>query len=377
MRIGFDAKRALHNFRGLGNYSRTLIEGLVHHFPREEYFLFSSPPKDERGFKWRERFDFLEFCPPSSYWSKCSPSFWRSFLLANDIEKKKIDLYHGLSHELPMGIRGTKARSLVTIHDLIFMRYPQFFPRVDRYIYRQKYLYAIKKADLIVAICEQTKRDLIDFFHIAEEKIMIVYQSCHPSFYSHSDPSIWEDLKLKFKLPPSYILSVGAIEERKNTLLLLQAFSRLKNLIPHHLVLVGDGKDYKKRVCEEIARQGLGERVLFLKNIKNQQLPDLYRHADLFVYPSFFEGWGIPNVEALFSGVPVITGQGSALEESAGPHSLFIDPTSVEDLAYKMEKLLFDQGLREKMVKEGRLYAEQFHWKKTSEKMMDVYRSLI
>ena len=377
MRIGFDAKRIFHNFRGLGNYSRNLVEGLIRHFPEEEYILFTPPLKDPRGIEWKQDLPDLKLRTPRSYWGQSLPSFWRSFSLAGAIGRDKLDLYHGLSHELPLGIQKTKSKTLVTIHDLIFMRYPHFFPWIDRQIYYQKYRHAIEKADLIIAICEQTKRDLIHFFKTPQEKIKVVYQSCHPLFFSKPDPKAWGFVKQKFKLTRPYILSVGAIEERKNILLLVRAFCRLKNLIPHHLVLVGEGREYKKRLYEEIEKNRVSERVLFLKGVENRELPDLYRHGDLFVYPSLFEGWGIPNVEALFCRIPVITSRGSSLQESAGPNSLFIDPSSVEELAHQMEKVLFDKGLRENMVAQGYSYAQQFHWKNTSERVMSVYRSLV
>lgn len=377
MRIGFDAKRIFHNFRGLGNYSRTLVESLVKHFPENEYVLFTPPFEDKRAKEWNKRFENLEVITPSSSVGKVFSSSWRSLFLGKTIKDYKVELYHGLSHELPPGLKKLGVTSVVTVHDLIFLRFPDYFPWVDRQVYYRKFKHAVDSADLVVAICEQTKRDLIHFLECKEEKIQVVYQSCHPNFYAGLAVEQKEQIRQKFNLPEHYLLYVGALEERKNALSLVQAFARMKDLIPHHLILVGDGKEYKKLIEKEIIQHGLLERVSIHSSVLSEELPGFYQMADLFVYPSFFEGWGIPNVEALFSGTPVITSEGSCFPESAGPSSIYCNPYSVEDLVAKMEKVLFDDDLQATMKRQGREYAEQFHWKNTSKNLMDVYQGLI
>lgn len=377
MRIGYDAKRVFHNFRGLGNYGRTLIESLVRIEPQNEYILFTPPFSDPRAKEWQKRFSNLEVITPQSALAKTFSSSWRSLFLAKTIEEKGLDLYHGLSHELPPGLKKRGIKSIVTIHDLIFIRFPEFFPWIDRQVYYKKFKAAVDQADIVVAICEQTKRDCIEYLNCPEEKIRVVYQSCHQIFYSGQGEEIKASIQKKYQLPEHYILFVGAIEERKNALTLVRAFARIKDMIPHNLILVGRGKDYLKEVQKEIISHGLSERVMHFDDVTNEEMPSFYQMADLFVFPSVFEGWGIPNVEALFSGTPVITSHGSCFPESAGPHSQYINPHSVEDLAEKMELVLFDDELRETMVRNGREYAEQFHWKNTAESMLSVYKSLL
>ncbi len=376
-RIGFDAKRVFHNFRGLGNYSRTLIESLVRQNPENEYILFTPPFSDPRAKEWHKRFENLEVVQPTSSLGKTFSSSWRSLFLADTVKKKNLDIYHGLSHELPPGLKKRGIKSIVTIHDLIFMRYPEFFPWIDRQIYLLKFRASVEQADLVVAICEQTKRDCIDFLGCSEEKIRVVYQSCHQTFYSGASEETKNHVKEKYQLSDHFILFVGAIEERKNTLALVRAFARLKDIIPHDLILVGRGKEYLKEVEKEIVHQGLNDRVKHLDTVTDDELPSMYQMADLFVFPSFFEGWGIPNVEALFSGTPVITSQGSCFPESAGPHSVYINPHNVEDIVEKMEKVLFDDELRETMIRQGREYAEQFHWKNTANSLIEVYQEIL
>lgn len=376
MKIGFDAKRIFHNFRGLGNYSRTLVESLVKHFPENEYILFSPPFDDPRAKEWKKRHENLKIVTPQNPIGKVFSSSWRSLFLADVIKGQSVDLYHGLSHELPPGLQKKGIPSIVTVHDLIFLRFPDYFPWIDRQIYLRKFSHAVNQADIVVAICEQTKRDLIHFLNCPEEKIRVVYQSCHPNFYSGFSEERKNEIREKFSLPEHYILYVGAIEERKNALTLVQAFARLKDLIPHQLVLVGNGKDYLKLIEKEIINNGMIDRVTIHSHVLNEELPGFYQMADLFVYPSFFEGWGIPNVEALFSEVPVITSEGSCFPESAGPSSVYCNPYSVEDLVSKMEKVLFDDDLQASMIRQGRAYAEKFHWKNTSNNLIDVYKEL-
>lgn len=377
MRIGYDAKRIFHNFRGLGNYSRTLLESLIKHYPDNEYVLFTPPFEDQRAREWNKRFPNLEVVTPKTPVGKLFSSSWRSLFLSNVVQEKKVDIFHGLSHELPPGLKKKGIKSVVTVHDLIFMRFPDYFPWLDRQVYFKKFSHAVKEADLVIAICEQTKKDLIHFLECDPNKIEVVWQSCHPNFYRGFNDETKAQIRQEFELPEHYILYVGAIEERKNALSLVKAFSRIKDLVPHDLILVGNGKEYKKLIEKEIIHQGLIDRVKIIGNVPNEKLPGFYQMADLFVYPSFFEGWGIPIVEALFSNCPVITTEGGCFGESGGPGALYANPYSVEDIVSKMEKVLFDDDLKATLIREGREYVEKFHWKNTSQHLMSVYDKVL
>jgi len=377
MKIGYDAKRAFHNFRGLGNYSRTLIESFLKYYPDNEYHLYTPSFKDQRSLDWAKKHSKAKIITPKFGTNKIMASAWRSLFLTTIVEKDQLDIYHGLSHELPPGIGKSKIKSVVTIHDLIFMRYPEYFPRIDRWVYKKKFRASIEMADKVMAICEQTKIDLIDLLGCPESKIEVIHQSCNPNFYSPKEEFVLAKTREKFNLPEFYILYVGALEERKNALSLVKAFSRLKDHIPHELILVGQGKDYKKEIEKEIINQALQLRVKILDDVTTDDLPAIYQAANLFVFPSFFEGWGVPIVEALFSETPVITSQGSCFPESAGDYAQYIDPYSIEDIAEKIEKVLFDEELQQEMVYHGRVHAEKFHWKNTSSKLMNLYQGLL
>lgn len=377
MRLGFDGKRATQNFRGLGNYSRGLIEGLLQ-YSDEELWLYSPPVKDPRSLKWvmaqaSERFHLVT---PQSFLGQKIPSLWRSFNMKDDLQKAKLDLYHGLSHEIPVGLRQIPLKSVVTIHDLIFIRHPEFFPFIDRVVYKQKFSYSTKNADLVIAICEQTKRDLIELLGVDEKKIMVHYQSCDHRFYQEYSAEQKAFVRTKYKLERPYILNVGAFEERKNQLSLIRAFAKSCHQYEHDLVLLGGGKAYLEK-CRALVRElKLEERVKFLSGVPHGELPAVYQMAALFCFPSFFEGFGIPIIEALFSRIPVITSHGSCFPESAGPHSEYVDPHSISEIAERIVKVLSDKDLRDNMIEKGYEFTQKFHLKNSTASLLECYRHL-
>ena len=179
--IGFDAKRAFNNVRGLGNYSRDTIRILSTYYPDNQYFLFTSKVNPDIHFPLPEN---AQVRMPHGL-QKCSPALWRTFSLANEAQKCHLDLFHGLSHELPVDIRKKNIPTVVTIHDLIFLKFPHLYPAFDRMMYRRKYLRSCAEADKIIAVSEQTKRDLVELANVPEEKVEVVYQGCSPIFRQH------------------------------------------------------------------------------------------------------------------------------------------------------------------------------------------------
>ena len=382
MIIGFDAKRAFNNFTGLGNYSRTLIETLAKYYPENEYHLFT-PKKIHHP-----RLDFIQAYPsvsvhfPTGFMRNIHP-LWRSYFIANDILREKIDIFHGLSHELPLKMP-KNVKMVVTIHDLIHEHYPQFYPFIDRKIYSWKFKSACIKADVVVAISEATKQDIMHFYKIEESKIKVIYQSCHPQFYapfllrsaySDNDPlSILN--KNKHNLPKNYVLYVGTVNERKNLLGLVKALQMIDNQLDIKLVVIGDGGDYFKKVKNYVLENQMESRVLFLTNIPFSDFPTIYQQAKALVLPSFQEGFGIPIIEALWSGCPVITSEGGCFPEAGGPDSIYINPHDSEAIAHTIERVVTDVSLRERMILSGREYVQKFHEQRIGEEWERLYRSL-
>ena len=370
MNIGFDGKRAANNLTGLGNYSRSLITQLSQFFPQNQYFVYTPKIKESRQIN--------DFFTPSNILAVLPKSFsflWRTIGIKKQLLTDQIDLYHGLSHEIPIGLKQIEIPSIVTVHDLVFLKFPQYFGRIDRFIYKLKCQYACTHADKIVAISEQTKKDIVSFFNIDDHKIEVVYQSCDESFKTPANNSLKEEVKEKFDLPDHYILNVGTIETRKNLLLLIKALANVPKA--YKLVVVGKETPYKQLVLDEISKLSLNERVIFLQNVPFNELPAIYQMASVFVYPSFYEGFGIPIIEALYSSVPVIAATGSCLEEAGGTDSLYMDPNNPIELAKNINKVLENQELQSEMKQKGIAYVQRFNDDRIANHMMEVYKNVL
>jgi glycosyltransferase involved in cell wall biosynthesis len=373
MKIGFDAKRAFTNTSGLGNYSRFVISGMMAHFPHEEYALFTP----------RKNALFQDFFPPVAKTQVVQPdglgkrfsSLWRTFGLRAALPKHGVQVYHGLSNELPYGLDRNRTKLVVTIHDLIFLRFPELYPTIDRYIYRKKFKDACDMAHQIVAISEQTAQDLEEFFGVGRDKVQVVYQDCDPVFQLIPEKQAQNAIREKYALPQEFILCVGTLERRKNQLHLLKGWHAAG--APAPLVFIGRKTEYYKEMQVFITQHRLQEKVLFLPYIPFQELPIIYQLATLFVYPSIFEGFGIPIVEALNSGVPVVTSTGSCFSEAGGPGTRYVSPTDVEGLAQAIQEILSSPDLQKQMVQQGLEHAQIFRPEVTIPQLHGVYEQVL
>jgi glycosyltransferase involved in cell wall biosynthesis len=371
MRIGFDAKRAFFNFSGLGNYSRNTIAYLGSKYPENEYHLYI--PKRKLRFPNGEMSKYsLEY--PQSWTGRKLSSFWRSYWLGKRLEKDRIELYHGLSNEIPFDLPRPKVRSVVTIHDLIFMRYPEWYRPIDRKIYVKKAKHACQEADRIIAISNQTSSDIQEYTGTSPDRIDVVHQGCDPVFYSPVSEDGKKQLKQKYSLPSDYILYVGTIEPRKNLLKIVQALHSGSLDIP--LIIIGRATPYIETVREFIGEHGM-KNIRFLKDVPNEDLPGLYQMAQIFVYPSRFEGFGIPILEALASRTPVITSAGGVFPEAGGSSSAYIDPDNPEELVESIRKILDDSTLQDLMREQGFQHAMRFTEDIIAGNIMDVYKKAL
>lgn len=371
MKIGFDAKRIFHNRTGLGNYSRDLVRILESSFPQNDFFLYN-PMQGKENFFVLPSKNVKEVRPYKAIF-RFFYNLWRQLFIIEDLKKDKIQIFHGLTGEIPYGLKKAGIRSVVTIHDLIFMRYPRFYSFFDRNIHRLKASYAVKNADIVVAVSQQTKDDIIAYFNIDPEKIRVIYQGCHDVFKQTFSLSDRERIRQKFNLPEKYILNVGTIEARKNILTGVKAIKDMDT----HLVIVGSKTAYFKEVKTYISEHNLCAKVTFLKGVSTKELAMLYQSASLFIYPSLFEGFGIPIVEALFSGTPVISSKGGCFAEAGGPSSIYVDPRSPEDLKGAIELVLNNETQRTEMIQQGFLYARKFTPEYIANSFAEVYEGLI
>jgi glycosyltransferase involved in cell wall biosynthesis len=376
--IGYDAKRALMNHSGLGSYSRNLLMGLTHAFPQNKYVLFSPKQKPE----FREAVDFMTnhqatYVLPPEGTGKLGGTLWRTYKIANLAKAEGIQIYHGLSHELPSNIEKTGIRTLVTIHDLIFERYPSHYPFIDRLFYRKKIKEACEKADSIVAISEQTARDLLDMYQVNPKKLQVIYQSCDLVFSMDKSEEELMKVQEKFRLPKKFILCVGSFVERKNQLTLIKAMKFLKDETDYELVLVGKGGAYEEKIRRSIKHNDMQQKVHIINNCSTPELACIYRLSKIFVYPSLFEGFGIPIIEAMNSGVPVVTSNGSCFMETGGDACIYVDAMNEKQLANELLKLSQQDHLRQELIQKGFQHVKKFSQDKIAADYMRLYRSMM
>lgn len=386
MNIGFDAKRAAQNRTGLGNNSRFVIRILSEKFTGNQYHLYT--PKPHRMPYLQEiptlKHLFLHF-PPQGIWSRLR-SLWRVWGITKDIQKDGIHIFHGLSNELPLNIGTPEQRKMkagdkgckyiVTVHDLIFIHTPQYYHWIDRQIYNFKFRRACLCADRVIAVSEYTKQEIMHYYHTPESKIDVVYQGCDPVFSQKIEEGKLQEVKARYQLPDKFVLYVGSIEERKNLMLVAKAMVKLNRRAAIHVVAVGRRTAYVDKIQDFLKAQGIEHLFHFYHQVPYADLPSFYKWASTFAYPSRIEGFGIPLLEAISSGVPAIGCTGSCLEEAGGPNSIYVNPNDAQGMADAILRTCTDEDLRQHMISEGKKYALNFSDEKLSHDLMKVYENL-
>lgn len=376
MIIGFDAKRIVRNNTGLGNYCRTLINDMIRCNDGDKEFLLYSP--DEGRDMLRNQIiesEHSRFVYPKNRKSKIYKSLWRTKNIVKQLLDDKVQIYHGLSGELPLGLHNSKIKGIVTIHDLIFLRHPEYYHWIDRKIYTWKFHQTLKQADHIIAISECTKRDILEFGNFDAEKISVIYQSCNPRFADLPSQQDIDDTTSKYELPKRYLLNVGTIEERKNLMSAVKALKYLPDDI--HLVSVGKKTKYAEKVMKKADEIGVSHRLHLLSGVTDNELNAIYKKAELFVYPSRYEGFGIPIIEAIFSGLPVVACTGSCLEEAGGPHSLYVNPDDIEGMAKAISQIIDNEEEREERVRLSMEYVQRFKGTNLASQVFEIYNDLV
>ena len=363
LKIGFDAKRIVRNGTGLGSYGRTLVNDLAS-YPLELCLYAPDEGRDQLRQQIRQQ-ENVRFCYPAPSHLPFSKALWRSKGIVGDLKRDGIQLFHGLSGELPIGIRKSGIKSVVTIHDLIFLRHPEFYHWIDTKIYAWKFRQTLREADHIIAISECTRRDIMEYGGVDESKISLIYQSCAPKFTVSRRAAPRE----------RYILSVGSIEARKNILLAVKALPYLPEELK--LVIVGRHTPYTDEVSAYAEKAHLSHRIRIMHGVSDEALPRLYAEAEAFVYPSRYEGFGIPIIEAISCGLPVVACTGSCLEEAGGPDSLYVDPDDAQAMAHAIRQVLRGAEGREKRIENSQQYIKRFAGNDVAGQVVELYRSLL
>ena len=371
MIIGFDAKRFFHNKTGLGNYSRDLIRILAQYHPENTYLLYNPKPKKIDRISIDGKI-IVEHLPETKNNKKLS-SLWRLFSVSSQIKKDKVEIYHGLSGEIPIGLYKTGVKTVVTIHDLIFMRYPNLYSFFDRKIQYFKFKYAVNKADLVIAISEQTKKDIVAYLNVNPEKIKLIYQGCAQEFKEEIPSEFIELTRKKYKLKSNFVLNVGTIEKRKNVLSVIKAIKDIDT----QLVIIGKKTSYFSEINNYISENNLQNKVVFLENVELKELASIYRMAIIFIYPSVFEGFGIPIIEALYSKTPVITSKGGCFSEAGGENSIYINALNSEEIRVQIVELLANKEKRDFLKQKGYEFVQKFNDDKIAKNWIDTYNELL
>ena len=366
--IGFDAKRIVRNGTGLGSYGRTLVNDLAK-YPLTLRLYAPDEGRDDLRNQIVQS-EHISFHIPHSTFHP----FWRSYGMVKDLKRDGVQLFHGLSGELPVGIRKSGIKSVVTIHDLIFLRHPEFYNPIDVKLYTWKFRQTLREADHIIAISECTKRDILEYGgqDVSEAKITLVYQSCSPRFDISRTPAPSHPRTPETK---RYILSVGSIEARKNTLLAVKALPYLPSDVS--LVLVGRHTKYTDTILAYAKEHQLEHRVKVMLGVPDTDLPALYAGAEAFVYPSVYEGFGIPIIEAISCGLPVVACTGSCLEEAGGPDSFYVAPDDFLGMANAIRRSLKGADGREERIKRSMDYIQRFNGNDVAGQVYELYKKLL
>lgn len=375
MVIGYDAKKAVLNQTGIGNYSRRCINSIANFCQGNRLLLFA-PAKHNKAAVEALTADADFVYSPFVLKEGLAYELWRNFFAWRTIQTKGVQLFHGLSNELPFGIDRSGCKSVVTIHDLIFLHHPELYKSSVRQVLKWKTSYACHVADHIIAVSEKSKQDIMEYYGIPEEKISVVYQSYDAScFNPYRDKQMALTVRAKYQLPEKYVLCVGTIERRKNQEVLIKALPYMSSDM--HVVLAGNRTPYQAELEQLTNRMGLTRRLHILNKIENDELRILYQEASAFAYMSLSEGFGIPIVEALACGVPVIAAAGSCLEEAGGPHSVYLSPDDAEGLAGYVRYLTCDDAFRKNTIRRGFDYVQYFTDEALARNTFAIYQKLL
>ncbi len=372
MTIYFDISAAVHKRAGLGRYAESLAHALLPLLGDELAFFYNR----ETGI---EPLVGLEGVPAATVNLGYKP--WRMLVWLAQVGRVGFNrltpgatLFHATEHLLPP-LRGVP--TVLTVHDLIFRRYPAHHKRLNRWYLNTTMPLFCRRAGHIIAVSEQTKRDVVEAYGIPAEKIAVIYEAANPRFRPQP-PETVAAVRARYGLPERYVLFVSTIEPRKNLSRLLTAFERVHAAgLADALVIVGRRGWLFDAFFADLARSPAKDAVLFPGFVPDADLPAVYAGAQVMAFPSEFEGFGLPVLEAMACGAPVVCSNTSSLPEVAGDAALLVDPLDVNILADALARVLQDAPLREQMRARGLLQAARFSWSRAAEETLAVYRQVL
>jgi glycosyltransferase involved in cell wall biosynthesis len=372
MNIAFDARPLTLYKTGIGKYTVSLARHLEDADSNINLLLYSNRDiiiKAEKNVKIAGTGDLLGKYN-SSLWFQLSLPFY-----LNKQSGNKIDLFHGTMAMLPLAVR---MPTVVTIYDLVLEKFPETMYWKNWLSLKTLMKVSARKASKIIAISENTKKDIIDYFGIDEEKIRVIYLGVDSQFSPQPDPNE-ADALAKYNLTDGYILSVGTLEPRKNFHRLINAYKMVASSGQKtpKLVIIGGHGWGNEELGKLVRESGLDERVILAGYVPDEDIPVLYRNASVFVYPSLYEGFGLPPLEAMACGTPVITSNLSSIPEVVGDAAVLIDPYNTAEIAQAIASVLKNEGLRDSLRTSGLVRSKLFNWEKTARETHSLYLEVI
>lgn len=374
MRIGIDYTSAVRQKAGIGRFTRGLIGALPALDHENSYRLFVAgrgvqvPALPAPNFK-------LCNVPLTDHETAL---IWQRLRLPIPIELclGRSDIFHSPDYVLPPTLSG---RKVLTVHDLSFLRVPQYAHPLLREYLERVVPRSVRRADLILADSACTRQDVIELFGVPAERVLVIYGGLEGHFQPVTDEATLAAVRQRYGLERPFILGVSTLEPRKNFCGLIEAFARLseRRRLPHDLVIAGGKGWLYEPIFAKVRELGLEARVRFPGHVADDDLPALYSLAACLAYPSFYEGFGFPPLEAMACGTPVVATRTSSLPEAVGEAGILIDPYDLESLSDGLDRVLHDETLRATLVAAGREQARQFTWERAGQELLAAYRLVV
>jgi len=379
MKIGIDITTLLvENYKvGIPWYAYRLIKNIEKIDKTNLYVLYAcSTTKYKKKFDLKKEFKSENFHIQVKFFHRRIFNYAVQIFLPIEFFFGRFDIIHTLHPFSPINLYG---KQVVTIHDLTPLINPDWFHQLYDKEFRFIISKAIKRTDVIITVSHSTKRDLINFFNVNPEKIKVIYLAPDETYRRIEDDEAITQVKKKYKITKKYLLFVGTIEPRKNLVRLLNVFKKIKNKLSDYQLVITGKIGWKTKIFFETL-ENIPERIkndiIITGYVSQDDLPLLYNGCDIFIYPSLYEGFGFPVVEAMRCGVPVITSNVSSMPEVAGDAAILVNPENEEEIGNAIIRLIEDRELREELKKRGLERSKMFSWKKTAIETLKVYKEL-
>lgn len=393
MKIGIDCRTILNPEKGegsgIGHYTYQLVRHLLKIDKKNTYFLFfDRSVKKRKLIKFKQKNVFVRFFPFHQY-KKLLPEKYIDYLVNATLTREKLDVLHLPSPYPPFLYKGPV---VITVHDLVFYKFPELFSEENSYQFKRIIPEILKKAEKIIAVSKSTTKDLKELLFLKPSKIETIYHGVDQRFFTKRTKKEIDKIKKKYKIKGKYLFFVGNLEARKNILRVIESFERLKqgmgtrelqkknkkqDFSKYQLVLSGPKGFGFEKIKDKISLSKYKKDIILTGYVPADDLGPLFSGAELFVFPSLYEGFGLPILEAMAKEVPIITSRSASMPEISSKSTLLVDPYNVAEITQAMYNLLTDTVLRKKIVDKGKKIVKNFSWEKTAKKTLSVYKKVL